>query len=503
MEKSRRSPTGGEVRLKEFDWWRSSTEGEVRREFGSWSNPTEGELVHPAFQAMLGHIRTKALDKFKNDLEQSLKTGKGFAASVHDCIQSSLLEFDQECADVAIRQANWDTFKVREKLHHDIEAHAASVRSVKLSELTTHYETQLTTALAEPVASLFDAAGRDTWASIRKLYKREMENALSGLSTSLSGFELEVGKFDTMVANLEEYGRNVVEKKARDEAGKALMHMKDRFSTVFSHDKDSMPRVWTGTEDIRKITKEARAAALKFLSVIAAIRLDDKPDRIEDILNTALADGPKTQERSTAASTDPLASSTWEEVPPKTTLITPVQCKSLWRQFKTETEFAITQAISAQEAHKRGNGMLPPPWAIVTIAILGFNEFMMLLRNPLYLLVLFVAFLLSRALWVQLDISGEFRNGMLSGLLSLSSKFLPTTMRLLKRLADEGQGHNQPQQTSPLLNSQSFRSQSQRQPSFSDSQPGLSSIDSSSEIGTDHSAQIHNGETDTEAGSTS
>lgn len=31
-----------------------------------------------------------------------------------------------------------------------------------------------------------------------------------------------------------------------------------RFSTVFNHDKDSMPRVWTGKEDIRAITKEAQ-----------------------------------------------------------------------------------------------------------------------------------------------------------------------------------------------------------------------------------------------------
>ncbi|XP_038982208.1 protein ROOT HAIR DEFECTIVE 3-like [Phoenix dactylifera] len=438
--------------------------------------------------------------------ERSLKTGKGFAASVRDCIHSSLLVFDQECADVAIKQADWDTFKVREKLHRDIEAHAASVCSEKLSELTTHYETQLTAALAEPVVSLFDAAGQDTWPSIRKLYKREMENVLSGFSTSLSGFELQIGKLDTMVANLKEYGKNLVEKKAREEAGRALMHMKDRFSTVFSHDKDSMPRVWTGKEDIRKITKEARAVALKFLSVIAAIRLDDKPDRIEDILNTTLADGPRAQERSIAASTDPLAASTWEEILPKNTLITPVQCKSLWRLFKTETDFAITQAISAQEAHKRSNSMLPPPWAIVTIAILGFNEFMMLLRNPLYLLVLFVIFLLSRALWLQMDISGEFRNGTLSGLLSLSSKFLPTTMHLLKRLADAGQRYNQPHQTPPPLNSQSFRSQSQRKPSFLNSQPGISSsssTDSSSEIGTEYSTQIHNVEADTEASSTS
>jgi len=36
------------------------------------------------------------------------------------------------------------------------------------------------------------------------------------------------------------------------------------------------------------------------------------------------------------------------QVSPKDTLITPVQCKSLWRQFKAETEYTVTQAISAQ-----------------------------------------------------------------------------------------------------------------------------------------------------------
>jgi len=36
------------------------------------------------------------------------------------------------------------------------------------------------------------------------------------------------------------------------------------------------------------------------------------------------------------------------QVSPKDTLITPVQCKSLWRQFKAETEYTVTQAMSAQ-----------------------------------------------------------------------------------------------------------------------------------------------------------
>ncbi|KAE9467919.1 hypothetical protein C3L33_00172, partial [Rhododendron williamsianum] len=93
----------------------------------------------------------------------------------------------------------------------------------------------------------------------------------------------------------------------------------------------------------------------------------------------------------------------------------------------------------AWEASKRNNNWLPPPWAILALVVLGFNEFMTLLRNPLYLGVIFVAFLLVKALWVQLDISGEFRNGALPGLLSLSTKFLPTVMNLLRKLAEEGQ----------------------------------------------------------------
>ncbi|CAN6683930.1 unnamed protein product [Malus baccata var. baccata] len=149
-----------------------------------------------------------------------------------------------------------------------------------------------------------------------------------------------------------------------------------RFALVFNYDSDSMPRVWTGNEDIRSITKDARTVSLKLLLTMAAIRLDEKPDNIENVLVSSLVDRTVTvsssQNRKLGPPTDPLASSSWEE-----------------------------------EAHKRSNNWLPPPWAIMAMIVLGFNEFMMLLKNPLYLMVLFVAFLLSKALWVQMDITGH------------------------------------------------------------------------------------------------
>jgi len=231
---------------------------------------------------------------------------------------------------------------------------------------------------------------------------------------------------------------------------------------------------------------------------MAAVRLDEKPDKIENVLLSSLMDGtvgvPNSQDRKIRDSADPLASSSWEEIPPDKTLITPVQCKALWRQFKSETEYSVTQAISAQEAYKKSNNWLPSPWIILAMIVLGFNEFMLLLKNPLYLMITFVVFLLAKALWVQMDIPEEFRHGYLAGVLSISSRFLPTVMNLLRRLVEEAQGHPAPEAPRPtqslasnISKSQTFQQNSSVSSSVPDS--SVSTQISSTESGVEYSSQ--------------
>lgn len=87
---------------------------------------------------------------------------------------------------------------------------------------------RLTDALAEPVESLFEAVENDAWASIRKLFNRETGTAMSSFSDALSGFELGQEVMENMVKDLKEFAAGIVEKKAREEAGKVLIRMKDR-----------------------------------------------------------------------------------------------------------------------------------------------------------------------------------------------------------------------------------------------------------------------------------
>ncbi|AQK96226.1 Protein ROOT HAIR DEFECTIVE 3 [Zea mays] len=135
------------------------------------------QLVNPAYQSLLGHLHTRTLEAFKEYFGKALEK-EGFAVAACNCTETFLEKFDRGSEDAAIQQVNWDTSKVRDKLRRDIEAHVASVRAAKLSELCAKYEAQLTKALVEPVESLLDSASEDTWPAIRKLLQRETKTAV-------------------------------------------------------------------------------------------------------------------------------------------------------------------------------------------------------------------------------------------------------------------------------------------------------------------------------------
>ena len=63
--------------------------------------------------------------------------------------------------DVAVRQANWDASKVRDKLRCDINSHALFVRSAKLPEITTSFEVILLSH--SHYQNLFPLCGSGAW----------------------------------------------------------------------------------------------------------------------------------------------------------------------------------------------------------------------------------------------------------------------------------------------------------------------------------------------------
>ena len=60
---------------------------------------------------------------------------------------------------------------------------------------------------------------------------------------------------------------------------------------------------------------------------------------------------------------------------------------------------ARAQAMATQDANRAAQNRMPPLWAIAAMVVLGFNEMMALLYNPLLLLLLLVLFLFGRTVY--------------------------------------------------------------------------------------------------------
>ena len=57
------------------------------------------------------------------------------------------------------------------------------------------------------------------------------------------------------------------------------------------------------------------------------------------------------------------------------------------------------QALATQQANRAAQNRLPPLWAVAAMVVLGANEAVAVLRNPLYLVLLLVLFLFLKTIY--------------------------------------------------------------------------------------------------------
>lgn len=89
--------------------------------------------------------------------------------------------------------------------------------------------------------------------------------------------------------------------------------------------------------------------------------------------------------------------------------------------------------FAVQEMRKATSNRMPPLWAIGAMLFLGYNEFITVLYNPLWLVLLVLAGLFGKTVYDELEVDAEMQRGLLPGALALSHKFVPAIKRVARR----------------------------------------------------------------------
>ena len=87
----------------------------------------------------------------------------------------------------------------------------------------------------------------------------------------------------------------------------------------------------------------------------------------------------------------------------------------------------------------------PPLWALAAIGVLGWNEAVAMLYNPVWLIIILLLGLFSYSLYKELDVDAELQHGPLPAALSLAANFLPATRRVMGRTGQSLRSWLQPE----------------------------------------------------------
>jgi hypothetical protein len=118
---------------------------------------------------------------------------------------------------------------------------------------------------------------------------------------------------------------------------------------------------------------------------------------------------------------------------PEDVLITPAEARTAWRELMASSALAVQQALTAQQASAAANRRGAPVWALIAILLLGWNELVAVLWNPLYLIIGVVVAAFGWQLYSELDVDAEMQRGLVPGLISIGGRLLPTARGVAER----------------------------------------------------------------------
>lgn len=430
-------------------------------------------LIRPAFEAQLNLASTLAMNTFrlamtvpgKSPFEGgSTEERTTFVQRAVHCTTAALADFDAAARDIILANTDWTAANARETLQRELAAHQAALRAEHIAASLDAASKSAAGGVSSGAMPLFESPSLDLWPRLVAVVERETKSAAAGLAQALNGYGIDAAEEGELRGRVRAAARARLLANAKEAANTVLPRLKDRFAEVFQKDDQGMPRTWGTNVDISAVAADARRASALLLSQLCVVRwattssgqsrsatggkaaAPSNADAVElAIMNLADAGSSNTGLSASAAAQavaaadfDLLSASDWPSVAQEDVLLSPAQARAVWRQFSSDVALSIQQAIATQEANKLAQNKLPPLWAILAMVLLGFNEFVAVLRNPFLLVLVVVVVLFARTVYVELDVEGELARGLLPGAMALSAKFLPTVQSVARRTFESG-----------------------------------------------------------------
>eukprot|EP00878_Enallax_costatus_P007274 GHUV01007620.1.p1 GENE.GHUV01007620.1~~GHUV01007620.1.p1 ORF type:complete len:669 (+),score=286.68 GHUV01007620.1:963-2969(+) len=395
--------------------------------------------VSGPFKAQLNLLVAELMVKFDKDFRLAILDNLlgAFAATAEKMSRDTLAAFDERVQEFLVTGTDLTADEARDKLAVELHEHIERCKHLATKEALHAIEGELTKIIAVPAVELLQTFPQNLWSKLDSVRKQATASSSRDLQQRLSGYALTAEEQKSLVSKLAAAADKKLGDLLQEAALTRVAKMRDVFNNRFQLDEHGTPRTWRPKDNIPQLARQARREAARVLALLAVKRSADYAggDAVETaIMNMVKKDiddaVPGSSNSSTAAdcgssSRDSfeLATAThWPDVKQERVLIAPHEARLAWREFMSASALSVQQAQMTQQANLMAGKRSAPIWALLAIVFLGWNEFMVVLWNPLYLIIGAVLFILGRQMYGELDVDAELQRGPIMGLINIYHK---------------------------------------------------------------------------------
>ncbi|KAI8080051.1 RHD3/Sey1 [Halteromyces radiatus] len=315
------------------------------------------------FVGQLKNLHKKAMLLFETTLKQELKKPNyNFSQVVQDALHQATDVFLSGAKALVLPDTDWSYTHELTILEEEFDVLSTKARADEFKKMSKALTKQVENELSEPVSLALNDPQPHTWHKIIEAYKSTVDNGQTTLVKKAKSFNSTEEELEESLLGLRREAWIVLRKKVDEELADTmlLLKLRSKFEEKFRYDEHGLPRVWKPEDDIDTYFKHARDDTLKLIPLFA--KIDLREDEDFEIESNEDFDFQQTL-----------------------TILGEGKQIDITNRFKRESDAFYLEAKRSVVA----TTAKIPMWLVGVIIALGWNEFMAIIRSPIYL-VLFI-----------------------------------------------------------------------------------------------------------------
>lgn len=350
---------------------------------------TMDSTLSPLFLGQLKNLHKSCLVAFKKEMLDGLRgEDYSFADVVLKARQTCEGTFTVGAKEALVEGADWTWEDELELLKEEMESVGNQCRKDETKKMINNIERGVKKHLAGPVELHLNKGSPLMWDNVLRAFREILGKAEEAYLAKAKAFNCTEEENALSLAAVRQRSWQALRAKIDEQTADAviLSKLRGHFEERFRYDEHGVPRVWTPEDDIDGVYKEAKDQTLDLIPLYAKISPKDK-----------------SLEYSLPSSSDSLDSSSTEEFDFPSTLIifSEVKVDEIGKRFRRDAD---THFVEAKRSTVASIAQIPY-WIYGVLVVLGWNEAMAVLFNPLYFAFLLVA-LAAAYITIQLGLVG-------------------------------------------------------------------------------------------------